>query len=628
MNGFRAYLPVLVITAVALTAAAPAYAQQEVAPPPETSGVPLPADPSPADGLRDLLAATNPGKARTGLGIPGYDDLLGRGWKGKVAEADAALIGQLNAAATTAPRASRVNTPDYDTVDPLSAGDSIRGKGGKQTRRFRMQAAVDPCPVLRDVPLDQFEDGVFEVRGDFRAEYEVTTVERVGKYDVKTYVLFDIQGRSRAQSTRRATLFSPSAGVVDVNVTRSQTATNRKTGKTKRTGPPQTHHDTLSPLFRLEGGFEEFIEQQNGSEAPAPKRILRSGVWTDATQLFVEMTYLELEAAYKVTEKRSTTPNVCAELSLEAPDYLAPGQTTQITGHVFQTQGSATHKQILMQGFGAKGWYANEQGQTAAFRPDYNPGWSEGRPWIDFTAPAKAWPASNPVGYRLEMTTMAGAMEATIYFKPVESTLYFKVTSANASYRTTATGESNICGTQSGRISFDGSFADRPFSVNNKVEQRSTGTLTGQIEGRVNALWHDHVLEGCKLDNLGQKVPCTSHEPDQTPRPDGTWPIGFSVRNGSNSGEAQLRWHLDQPHVGYIDSGADECWVYMEGAFPAETGYRTVSLDTLRGTDPITLNFDGSDHLDVPGWGGGSFDHTWSYSLTIQRVDSTGQPLG
>ena len=54
-------------------------------------------------------------------------------------------------------------------------------------------------------------------------------------------------------------------------------------------------------------------------------------------------------------------------------------------------------------------------------------------------------------------------------------------------------------------------------------------------------------------------------------------------------------------------------------------------MDTLRGTEPITLNFNGTTHVDHSLGGLGfsaSIDYTWTKSLTIQRVGPDGQPLG
>ncbi len=617
MNGFRAYLPALVTTIVLVASAAPAAAADE--------GLPIPADPSAADGLRDLLAATGPAGTRKGLGIPSFADLLGKGWKAKAAQADAKLVAQLDTAAGAAPRAARAATaPDSNGADPLGAADSVKGKGGKQTRRFRMQAAVDPCPVIG---TSYVEDGNFEVRGDFRAEYEVTTVERVGKYDITTNVVFDMRGATSSGTDLDATLTGIGARDVTVSVTRSQNATNRKTGKTKSTGPAQTYSQALSTIWVREGNFEEFIAQQDGDESPAPKRVLRSAAWDAAVDKFVELGFVQLAGAYLTTEKRATTPGGCLELTLEAPQTLTPGQTTPITGHPLTTQATATTKQILMQGFGAKAEYANPQGQTAELRSDYNPGWSEGRPWYDFTAPAKAWPLSSQVGLTVHLTTGAGVADATIHFKPAEDSLYYRVVNATISYHTTASAPDTLCGTQSGSKSFDGEFAETEFDPENAIMLKN-GRLSGEVQGRVHGRWHSHHLEGCK-SGPGGRVPCVADMPDRTPGLDGTKPVSFSVSDGASPGEARLSWGMDDPEVGFVDAGDDECNVHVWSYFPQEVQQRTVSLDTLRSTEPITLNFNGTGHLDHDNAGRpASIDHTWSYSLTIQRVDSSGQPLG
>ena len=83
---------------------------------------------------------------------------------------------------------------------------------------------------------------------------------------------------------------------------------------------------------------------------------------------------------------------------------------------------------------------------------------------------------------------------------------------------------------------------------------------------------------------------------------------------------------MDDPEVGFVDAGDDECNVHVWSYFPQEVQYRTVPLDTLRSTEPITLNFNGTGHLDHDNYGDpASIDHTWSYSLTIQRVGA-GRP--
>ena len=60
---------------------------------------------------------------------------------------------------------------------------------------------------------------------------------------------------------------------------------------------------------------------------------------------------------------------------------------------------------------------------------------------------------------------------------------------------------------------------------------------------------------------------------------------------------------MDDPEVGFVDAGDDECNSHVWGYFPCETQRTTVSRSELQGTAPITLTFAGSGHLDHDGHG-------------------------
>ena len=96
------------------------------------------------------------------------------------------------------------------------------------------------------------------------------------------------------------------------------------------------------------------------------------------------------------------------------------------------------------------------------------------------------------------------------------------------------------------RIDFDGSFAPRPFSADNKITLED-GFLSGEVEGRVNATWHDHHLDGCKYDDERREDPLHRRHAQRGPRSPTGRGVSFSVRQGANPGEAKLTWALDDP---------------------------------------------------------------------------------
>jgi len=204
--------------------------------------------------------------------------------------------------------------------------------------------------------------------------------------------------------------------------------------------------------------------------------------------------------------------------------------------------------------------------------------------------------------------------------------LRFKVLRASFSTHTVAAADDLLCGRQSGTIRFDGAGGEQAYDPEDEL-RRAFGTVDGRIDAEVPARWHGHHLEGCRFitEPKGQ---CVRDMPDRTPTPNGTWPVSLSVRGGWGDPEWELTWSLDRPEVGFFDAGDDECNVGIWGSFDLDVQKRRAPRETFLRTDPVTLTFDGSGTPSfISPREGASMTHTWSYALTIQRVDGNGRPL-
>jgi hypothetical protein len=197
--------------------------------------------------------------------------------------------------------------------------------------------------------------------------------------------------------------------------------------------------------------------------------------------------------------------------------------------------------------------------------------------------------------------------------------LRFKVLSASVQTQTNATADHLLCGRQSGRITFSGS-GNAPYQhVTNTI-----GTRWGQIEGSIGAKvvagWSGHHLEGCTIGPDGGLVPCSRDMPPVTPRPDGTWGVSFSVRAGVKPDDYTLTWGFDDPSVGYMDAGPDECFTYIWGSFDHSVQEKQVSRAVFLQTEPFTLTFEGSGTATSAVIPNAALSHEWRYSITMQRL--------
>jgi hypothetical protein len=197
--------------------------------------------------------------------------------------------------------------------------------------------------------------------------------------------------------------------------------------------------------------------------------------------------------------------------------------------------------------------------------------------------------------------------------------LRFRVLSASVQTQTNATADHLLCGRQSGRITFSGS-GNAPYQhVTNTI-----GTRFGQIEGSIGAKvvagWSGHHLEGCTIGPDGGLAPCSRDMPPETPRPDGTWGVSFSVSAGVSGDDYTLTWAFDDPSVGFMDAGPDECFTYIWGSFDHSVQERQVPRAAFLQTEPFTLTFEGSGTATSPVIPNAALNHEWRYSITMQRL--------
>lgn len=148
-------------------------------------------------------------------------------------------------------------------------------------------------------------------------------------------------------------------------------------------------------------------------------------------------------------------------------------------------------------------------------------------------------------------------------------------------------------------------------------------TAHGQVQGLIGAKavagWSGHHLEGCKIGSDGLE-PCSVDMPPETPRPDGTWGVSFSVRGGANDADWTVSWAFDDPEVGFFNATSTECFVHIWGHWDQEASKRQVPRETFLQATPFTLTFEGSGNATNTLNTSATINHEWHYSVTLQRV--------
>ena len=575
----------------------------------------------PSAGALGLNAAARSGADRKGLGLPSYKGLLGSDWKSIVARADRGFAAKLDASEQEIEAGGGLGRAGSaaDSFDRrFKIGDQVKGKGGKQTRKLKVAAELDGgCPHPGEI------EG-YGWNGTARATYEVTTTERVGRWDVVTAVVFDGNFGTRPDMLDSAVAddFS-SADYGRIEITRNQVAVDRKTGKRHRIGETERYSSSLDPFYKPEGDFLRFIADQEDG-APAPERPLRAPVWEDAATWFMTIPYDALRSRVLEAEKLAQTPNRCVKLDLPAdlPTHLAPGQRVDLRGIPKLVEGNVTPFYILKETSRLPASWINFQGQQSAPLGQIHQMWNEKNNWYSFTAPDKIWPESKPIGLNLGIVSAAGVANVDAKFLPENPTVHYEVLDASISTDTDASKPSPVCGEVGGQKQVDTTFTPTGFSPDDVLTVDERGDIEGQVEGAVDLTYHDHHLYGCKVG--ADAGPCDEMM-DPLTKDSSVW-VGFS--NAADPANVRLTWAFEDPEVGYVDAGDGECNSHVWGYFDPDVNHTTVPRSQLQGTGPITLTLAGSGHISQSGIEAVSIDHTWEYKITIQRVAENGDPLG
>lgn len=201
----------------------------------------------------------------------------------------------------------------------------------------------------------------------------------------------------------------------------------------------------------------------------------------------------------------------------------------------------------------------------------------------------------------------------------------YKVLSVNFETHTEGSQDQSYCGSVSGTVDFKGQRTTEYVDEENALlPDDAGGSPTGQIAAPVPARWVSQ-LRGCtRPEPKFQPVACSTTRED-TPRPDGTWKIGFSIEAESlDAPTAKIRWWVDSPSVGYIDSDDSVCNVgEFWNHFEREELAQTIPMSRLTSSAPVTLTFAGGPRH----WGADSLGQaatlskTWRYEITFQRID-------
>lgn len=240
---------------------------------------------------------------------------------------------------------------------------------------------------------------------------------------------------------------------------------------------------------------------------------------------------------------------------------------------------------------------------------------------------------SGPVSSAEELVSLVDRLAEKIADRLCKTyPLYYKVLAADFTETTSAQKPSGgLCdevGGFSGSQNFSGSLTAAQFSPEFKLDEQF-GTLDGRIWPQVPARWTNHQVTGCKFDwDSGNIVACAYTYPDRSPTPGGLSTSGFSIRGASaDSSTVKLTWAVSDPSVGAFDAANEQCYTYLFGGLDLSDREETVPLAKFTGTGPQSFTFAGQRTLNFDNYGPVTITHSWSITLTIQRVDENGKAI-
>jgi hypothetical protein len=559
----------------------------------------------PSAATTPMLSASSSARARHGLGLPSWKELLGKGAVGKAAAADAGFAAKLDASAAPAPRPARATEGMTDKFDRLfTSRDVVRGRGGKQSRKLKVAATLSGgCPQLNELGTG------YGWKGTGRATYEVTTTERVRRYDVVTAVVIDGSFQSRPSMNDDATAADWSgADFGEISITRNQVAIDRKTGKRHRIGETERYNSTLDPFYNPEGSFAAFVASQD-DDRPAPPRPLRSGAWDDVAANFMVIPYDAMRSRVVEAEKLAQTPNACVTVSFDTRPLLAPSERIELTGVPKLTHDDINPFFILQFTGRIRAEWINFQGQSAEALDVMHRLW-DGSPWYSFTAPAQPWPASAPVGLEFEYRSAAGVARTPVKFGPLDQTLHYKILDV------TGTVDATDVKTVSGQCTFTGS----PLNIDVGLDGSAPGG--GDLDGDFGSIWTPitHTSQAYSTVHV-----CGENDPTEcnfgvTSLPNQQ--LGINLQRVGD--HMNVRWSFIAVQLGHSGCGLQVPDLYVD----QELLKTTIPLSKFQGTEPFTVENTAAQQYEVQqGISTMSGQLDWSFEMTLQRVDEDGNPL-
>ena len=566
-------------------------------------------------GIDGNVAASAPklaaAAARRGLGILTPTQVAGKAKARKLAR----TLGAGLARTTTSARAA----------DAGSFGGAIRGdttvRGGGNSLRYDYRFVYDipdACPNPKN-PDDL--NGVVEASAAGRLI--VTSVERRGRFVLRTDIVAQLQTKLRLTVTRRATLGAalPSTTTPDVaTVRRTESILDTRTGKATHSSAGgefevYTYAADLKSARNM-SDVDRMSRQESHEPPPNVDGPILSDSYNDlATRLAAHLSNVIWRAGHEA-ERYWRTPGKCIALALDAPAVVAPGGMAQIRAQVSSARGYSV-RQVLGSGPGSATWENGEvvRGLSARSLVEKLP-LPESDPWVEWTAPSAPWGSDAKPGFHLTLPTKAGLAYAEILFSAATDAFY-EVDAASYSANNSATSSGmglpcSVSGSVTENLTILGG---QPFDPINQLAFSGT-TYDGTIEIAPGATAkRSGTMHGCDI-SMTPAPPCNTNVDIDVPTV-----IGFAAHIGPNSPTADLTWVLPAIQVG-DGGGGGLCFTPTSTAAP-DAEKRTVLADDLLRPGPHTLTVTRNTSLNGAA---GQITGVANASITFHRVNQDGSP--